>query len=272
MTALAESTTTEGRIFNDIVELLDRQRREPVTGPLNELRLQLADIYASKNKDVATCQMGLGLAHFGLGDREEALRMIDNALKNDSHSSYIVNNALLVFLNCGEFHRAHQMAKSVSARFSGEPSTLKQVINVFAEALDFDAAAESIAQYMHIHKNDVDGGQLANCRQLFLDLAERAVALGYSYEDLLAITQHSADSLRSHGRNIYWVHFRGSRPSSVALEVYVDASPEECSELQYDVAEGLFEKFGARAAADLVPISVRSYIGRPNADKGVLTA
>lgn len=251
---LAESA--EGLIFNEIVALLTRQQREPVDGPLRELKDQLEGIYASKVKDIPVCQMGLALANFGMGDHREAIRLADNAVRIAGHVPFVIDNALLVFLNAGYFSRAYELAIETQNWAQGEPETIDRVINVLGVTMDFAAAIRAIEQRLKVR------GSTELDKDLFRDLAAKAERLGYSQSDLLAITECAASTLHSHGRKIYNVDVTGRSVSTVTLEIFVDASVEDCAALSYEVADALFEKFNDKTAVDLMPISIRSFAGQ----------
>jgi hypothetical protein len=70
-----------------VIALLHRQREQPADGAFRELRSQLIAIYNEKSKafDYAICQMALALLAFGLGDRSEARRQLQNRRSGRAH-------------------------------------------------------------------------------------------------------------------------------------------------------------------------------------------
>lgn len=263
MISTAPSTNAERELAAGLATLLIRQCEENVDARLLELHTQLLGIYDRKgSKDVASCQIGLALAALGSGDHTEAIRLITNVLKIASMDDFVVTNALAGLLNMGMFEHARREAVSAEARFPGLPSVLERVDIVFEDSLDFASAARIIGRRIEVGDDSHPRELFERRKQLMLDLASRSEQLSYSAEQLRAIATHAAECLRHHGRKIYWVVLRGNRVGSVSLEMYVDASPEQCAELNYDIGEALFDKFGNHTAADLVPISVRSHVGK----------
>ncbi|WP_186128272.1 tetratricopeptide repeat protein [Burkholderia gladioli] len=261
MTKALTASSIEGSIFNDIIDLLQRQRQEPVQGPLTELRDQLLAIYQSKSKDIPTCQMGLALAYFGLGNHEDALRLATNAIRIASSESFVHDNALLIFINMGEFSFAHKVATDSAKKVEGIPSSMDRIINAFGVTMDFAAAIHTIKQRLKITDTNSDF-DLNSALELFSELGHRADKLGYSQPKLLAITECAAQTLKSHGHKIFLANIIGTHSSSAVLELHIDASPEDCAILNYDVSGALFEKFGDRNGVDLMPISVHSFAGQ----------
>jgi hypothetical protein len=267
MTAPEAAKTTEGQICNDIVALLARQKQEIVTPALNELRAQLQHIYNGKsNKDIAACQIGLALAALGLGDHQEARRLFDNVLKIAGGDEFVVINTLVGFANIGDLERAHAYALECQTKFTGLPSVLERVNSVLEDTLDFATAADCISHRLKIGDPTHPEQKLLGRVELLRRLTVQAEHLGYSPADLRARAQYVSTTLQARGRKIYWLNLRGNGVNSVSLEMYVDASPEVCAELNYDVAEALFDKFGDRTGGELVPISIRSYVGHADAD------
>jgi tetratricopeptide (TPR) repeat protein len=257
--------TAEGQISNDIILLLERQRTESVTSTLVELRAQLLAIYNGKsNKELDTCQVGLALADMGLGDHDEARRLLNNALKIAGDREFVVNNALASFANMGDFTRAHSLAVETLKRYPGAPSILERCRIVFEDTLDFAASADAIVQMLKCGDEQFSVQFLEQRKEFMLALASKGEDLNYSAADLTSRAQFVSDVLRKHGRKIYWTALRGTRVSSASLEFFVDAAPEVCADLNYVAAEALFEKFGERTAVDLLPFSVRSHVGMPN--------
>ena len=272
MTILAEQSTAEGRIFNEVVALLDRQRDEPVGGALNELHAQLQAIYDGKSKDfdVATCQMGLALLHFGLGNHEEAKRQTLNAKRTGGGEEHIASNALVLLLNTGEFLLAHEAAQEAGRRFVGNPTILRQASIVLQDTLDFRASADCIEKLLKMTTNDVEQAAITVHLDLMQGLAERADELGYSAHSLIERAVCAVEALRSQKHKIFWVQLRGTKVNSVALEFHVDANAETCAELNFVIADALIENFDD-TAMDLITMSTRSFAGRPSAMHSTIT-
>jgi hypothetical protein len=270
MISTAPSTNAERELAAGLASLLIRQRDENVDAGLAELHAQLLGIYDKKgSKDFGSCQIGLALAALGSGDHAEAVRLISNVLKIAQMDDFVVTNALAGLLNMGMLENAYREAVSAETRFPGLPSVLERVDIVFEDTLDFASAARVIARRIEVGDDSQPREVFERRRQLMLDLASRADQLSYPAEHLRALAVHATECLRHHGQKIFWVALRGNRIGSVSLEMYVGASPEQCAELNYEVGEALFDKFGDRTAADLVPISIRSHVGRMSSGSNI---
>jgi hypothetical protein len=267
MTNASTANTAEGMICHEAIDLIVRQNSQPTAAPMAVLRAQLQGIYASKSKDVPVCQLGLALLAIGLGDHTEALRLLRNLPKIAGNDEFILGNTMVALANMGQFAESQVLARDAFKRFPGVPSILRQVTSVFEDTLDFSAAAESIEHQLKVIGND-DGVKEFLVLRLALSqaLSARAKELGYSSSDLLARLESAADVVHSRGRNIHWVAIRGSRAPYAALEMYVNADFDTSAVLSYEVAVALCEKFGERTAVDLLPISIRSFAGRPCID------
>ena len=252
MPVLAQEATAESRIFNEITEILVRQRTEHVGQQLMELRSQLHALYSGPNKanvDFATCQMGLAMAEFGLGDREEALRLASNAVTIASHDMPIVANAQFMFVNMGEIALALKTAEAVCMSSS-----------VFTSALDFDSAAECLEQALRLGQSGDTKAEIEKEIRFRREMSAAARSLGFSAADLSDRATCAVEALRSAGRNIYWTALRGHDPGAATLEFFVDADPDVCAELNFVVAEALIGRF-EDTAVDLLTMSVRSHEG-----------
>ncbi|WLE60221.1 hypothetical protein GIY62_06055 [Burkholderia plantarii] len=263
MTTVQSAVTAEGQIANDIVSLLKRQRHENVDQLLEESRAQLLAIYEGKGQKVAAvCQIGLGLAALGLGDHAEAARLTRNAAYIAKADDFVALNAVCAISNMGFFDESHALALQIEGRFAGNPSVLARVNSVFEDTLDFAAAAQSVAMRIRAGDDSVPRQALEQRQAFMEDLAGRAKQLEYSAEDLRALATHAVQCIQNKGRKVFWTQLRGNRVSSVSLELYIDATPSACAEMNFDVAEALYDKFGNRTGADLLPISIRSHVGR----------
>ena len=268
MTILAEQSTAEGRIFNEVIALLERQRDEPVGASLSQLLSQLTAIYMGKNKvfDYATCQMGLALLHFGLGDHDEARRQTINAMKTGSAEEHIVSNAMVLLCNAGELNLAHDTAKDAAGRFAGNPLILRQAANVLLDTLDFRASAERFENLLQMVGDEGQRQSFSEKRDQMLSLARHAEELGFSAGSLRDRAQCAVDALRAQNFKTFWVNLRGTKANSVALEFHVDADVETCAELNFVVADALVNQF-EDTAMSLITMSVRSFTGRPNVSR-----
>ncbi|MGD7150447.1 tetratricopeptide repeat protein [Ralstonia pseudosolanacearum] len=263
MPVLAQEATAESRIFNEITEILVRQRTEHVGQQLMELRSQLHALYSGPNKanvDFATCQMGLAMAEFGLGDREEALRLASNAVTIASHDMPIVANAQFMFVNMGEIALALKTAEAARQRFPGDLEAVCMSSSVFTSALDFDSAAECLEQALRLGQSGDTKAEIEKEIRFRREMSAAARSLGFSAADLSDRATCAVEALRSAGRNIYWTALRGHDPGAATLEFFVDADPDVCAELNFVVAEALIGRF-EDTAVDLLTMSVRSHEG-----------
>lgn len=262
MTALAHEATSEGRIFNEVVTLLDRQRNEPIDGPLRELDAQLTSIYngSARNVDYGTCQMGLSLIKFGLGDHKEASRLATNALKIAAFEEHVTANAMVLRANMGELDAARETALEGLNRFSSVATVLRQVVNVLADTLDFGASVAAIDLWLRLAPEQELRASLLSQQALYRQLAQIAEGMSLGPDDLRARAQCAADELKRLGHNIYWLDLHGTGVESVSLDFHVDASPEECAELNFSIADALIERFDDTAMG-VVSMSVRSFVG-----------
>ncbi|MDR3099386.1 MAG: hypothetical protein LBV73_20225 [Paraburkholderia sp.] len=261
-TIQAEDSTAEGRIFNEVIALLDRQREQPVDGALRELQSQLLAIYSGKSKafDYATCQMALALLAFGLGDRSEARRQLQNAQKTGGAAEHIASNAPIMLCNMGDLDSAHAAAIEAMNRFMGNPTILRGACMVLKDTLDFHAAAEGFGQLLKIVADDGRHEMFTTCREQMIGLAERADKFGLSGEVLRERAQHVAKALQDANKKIFLVNLRGTNVNSISLEFHVDAPADVCADLNFVIADALIERFDD-TAMDVVTMTARSFNG-----------
>ncbi|MCP3721710.1 hypothetical protein M3I53_00980 [Paraburkholderia sp. CNPSo 3272] len=265
MTALlAEQTTAEGRIFNDVVALLLRQREENVDSALAQLHAELDAIYNGKsgNIDYAACQMGLAMINFGLGDHAEAKRYACNALQIGGYAEFVAANAVILFSNMGELDLAHSHALAVAKRFHSHVEVLEQVSSVLVDALDFDASADCQETMLKLVTDAAEREMISIRGDRLRSLAAHAKDMGYSASALRARAQCAIDALRDAKQNVFVIQLKGTQPSSLALEFHVGADIEACAELNFVVADALVQKFDD-TAVDFVTMSVHAYAGAP---------
>ncbi|MEX3957346.1 hypothetical protein [Trinickia sp. EG282A] len=264
MVQAQESKTAEGRIFNEVILLLCRQREEAVTKALLELKSQLDDIYHGKTRpsDYAMCQMGLALIDFGLGDHDEARRLGANAQKICGGEEHIVSNAMVMFSNMGDLEAAHRSARDTWKHATGNITILKAAAGVFERALDFGAMAECIDAIVNLESSEDQARIFAARKALAVGLASRAEHAHLSPKDLLARATCAVRAIQSNDRKIFWIALRGSHPNAVTLEFQVNAPHDVCAELNFAVADALTSQFND-TGVDVITMAVRSYPGSP---------
>lgn len=261
MPIFAAASNAEEQIFNEVVHLLVRQRDASVSGALIELKAQLEAIYQRKMKDVVACQMGLGLANLGLGDHAEAFRLIANAQKIAPGVDYVVGNAIVAFVNMGYFEDALKLANTAVVRFEGDQLVLRAATLALESTLHFEEASQSIDNLLKFAPDANMQASLVARQALLAQLAARGKHDGFDGDSLMARAQCAVECLKRSGKQIFSIDLRGVHVNSVALELSIDASPQECAELNYVVAEALFDNFEDATAVDLVTFSVRSFVG-----------
>lgn len=268
MTIDTAAATTEERICVDVIALLHRQNEEPVAPQLLELRAQLQAIYIGKTKDIAVCQLGLALCDVGLGNPDEARYFLKNLTQIAVGRPDIIGNAMIAITNMGDLRQGQILAHDVFDRYPGLQGNVRQVLSVFEDTLDFKSAATALEQLIKIVENDDALAAAFKERLAFVrELDARAADLGYTSSDLLTLAEFAVEVIRGRARNIHCIGIRGTMASTAVLEYYVDADPEAAAELHYDLADALCEKFESRTAVDLLPFSVRSFVGRPCANE-----
>ncbi|MGR9578702.1 hypothetical protein [Pandoraea sputorum] len=268
MTGPQLALSAEWNIANDIVAHLRQQQDGDVTAALVELRMQLQKIYDSKSsdKDIATCQIGLGLAALGLGEHDITRKLLSNAYKIASGAGFVRNNSIVGMTNIGAFKEGNTMAHDALRRYSGEPTTVHHVVNCLKDALDFDGALTAIDQELKMLTNDVaETARVEHEKEFLRSLAGVAQKYGYASGELTERAEFAVNVLRKNRHNVFVVTLNGQSPSTVTLDLFVDASSEECASMNFEVAEALCAEYGDRTGVEVAPVVVRSYAGNPNA-------
>lgn len=263
MPVLAQAATAESRIFNEIAAILLRQRTEPVERQLEELKAQLERIYNGPNKrnvDLATCQMGIAMTSFGLGDHAEALRLAINASTIGPYEVHVVMNGLALFINMGEFELARKAAVEASKRFPGDLEPILAASLVLSESLDFGAAVECMDQALKLLPAEPMLSALNQRMKFLQDMAAESAVLRLTSGDWQDRATCAVAVLREAGHKLYWTELSGQRLGAVSLQFFVDASAEECSTLNFSIADALTQKF-EETGVDLLTMVARSYEG-----------
>jgi len=263
MPVLAQEATAEGRIFNEIAGILIRQRTEHIEPQLRELREQLLAVYnGPRRADVnfATCQIGLALSAFGLGDHDEAMRQASNALKNGAGQLTVMINAQMMYANMGEFALARKTAAASREAFAGDFEALQISGAAFVDCLDFDAGIDCLEQMAKLAPPESLMVQIKGGIAFLSEMSSAARFLKLTADDLMERASCVVDVIRAAGHKIYWVELAGHRPGASTLQFFVDADPDICADLTFAVAEALTSRY-AETAVDLVTMAVRTHEG-----------
>ncbi|MBU9388983.1 hypothetical protein KTE71_15780 [Burkholderia multivorans] len=263
MTLQAKADSPDALLFNEIVQLLLRQQKgEDVNASLRESLARIQAAYDSKRCNFALCQAGIGLAHLGLGQPQEARPLLKNAIKIAGGEECIINNALIGTLYMGDVRDAHELAEDLGARFGGQPSVLDFVSTVFLTTLDMPAYINNVKSQLKLAVNDSASTEFREKLERAEHVRQAFEAHGYSPEDLLARLEAAVEVVRSEGNHVHWLQLRGNTTADLQVELFVDADNDRCADLNMSIGEHLFSKFEGRAAESVVSIATRMFKGR----------
>jgi len=239
-------------ILTEIATLVDATDVDHLK--LARLERDLAKIWQASAITAADYHMTRALLSMAKRRTQPALDAAREALRWTSGNAIVENNCLTVMTTVMAIDDAIRLIRLIVARHPDDLDALKGAIIKASDVLQFSLAVELLEKFNKLTTNldsvsDVRRKHILTCR-------DAMIRHKLTDEDLAARLKVAVDALRKK-------NFEAWRSSRLVLDdgcliyyVHVDADPDRCAELNFDIADALVEEF-EDTGADFVSIACR---------------
>ncbi len=225
-------------------------------------RIQQIEIRAMRlqNLKQAPRQLSLSvlfLTAYAQNNRARAEEHIEAVLELQRVAVEIMQNALTVYQSFGSFRKAVTLMERMIDAFPDTKAAIQSAMMNAQFCCQLSRALELEVRYMNLSVNDkfeVD----QRMHRSTIDGVELLRQSGLNDSDILARVETAVETVRGAGREV----LRTSRfildDGSYICQLYIDASPTDCAELSFLIADALVEQY-ADPGASVLSISCRPF-------------
>lgn len=208
--------------------------------------------------DACDAYQVLAMAHFADGNRIECFKCLENALESGSVSATGLSNFVVYYSNFGEIQKCLTLAREVVSRFPDDKDALKNSLTFISMYRDINVATRVLAQLDKLSINDEPSESL----ELKRNATEKSgIAMQKFHMSDVQIQERlkfAIDTLRARHIEVQRINANTLRDGTFMYHLYLDEQLDECSELNFVVAESLCEKF-SEPGGDLFNIVCRPF-------------
>lgn len=237
------STALQAKKIDEIMLDLSRLLAKPDFDVLQLRRLELAVQRLWDSKAIDAVDYYVSKAFFAIGkqQRQSAMDAANNVLRLAPGDPVARFNALTIMVGLIELDQAVPLIKSLAASHPDDKDLAKDLIIKGADLLQFNLVRELFRAYDAL---SVNNGPVNSVRRATAERALEAMdRYGLTDEDLAALMKSAAKALRDRGYDVFRSSRRTLSDGCIVYYLHVNASPDVCAELNFDIADALVEQY-----------------------------
>jgi hypothetical protein len=247
--------TALNHILDEIKKLVDVDAPDPFS--LRRVSMAVESAWKSKAISPAEFHMAKALIFMAKKERDSAISSMRNAVGLGKADPIVQHNSMIVFSSAGSVDDGVSLVTAWPKIFPDNREMLRTAVSRSCDFLQLELAMDIATQLDQISRNDPSHVSLVS-HQL-LNCLDAAKSLGLTDADLAARLKVAVSVLVDRGHPM-WRNSRNLlRDGSLIYSFHIEASPEDCAELNFDIADALVDSF-ADPSAEFLSISCRPLV------------